>query len=82
MTCREFSELLIDYHSGELTPNECVRFETHLTRCARCVVYLRSCEETIRLAAGAFRGPDEGMIENVPDALVRAVLAARRQIRR
>ena len=79
MTCRELSEFLIDYHSGDLNPEEHARFEAHLAGCAACVEYLRSYEETIRLVKGAFIRPEDAVPANVPNELVRAILAARRR---
>ena len=72
ITCREFNGFLIDYRSGDLTLDERARFETHLAECSHCVAYLRSYEETIRLAKGAFSHLDDAMTEDVPDGLVRA----------
>ncbi len=82
MTCRELTEFLIDYHSGELPPEERARFEAHLTECADCVQYLRSYEETIRLARGALGDDDAPVPASVPEDLVRAILASRSSDRR
>ena len=74
MTCREMTEFLTEYRSGELDFEERARFDEHLTRCRECVEYLRSYEETIRLAKGAFTHPDDALPEEVPAALVRAIV--------
>ncbi len=79
MTCRQLSELLIEYRSGGLPPEERKAFEVHLTQCARCVEYLRSYEDTIRLARDAFADPDAPVPPTVPAELVQAIVAARRR---
>ena len=81
MTCREVNEYILDYRSGHLRPEECARFEAHLARCPYCVEDLRSYEETIRLAKGAFSHPDDPVPAAVLDELVRAILAARPRAR-
>ena len=82
MTCQELTEFIMDYRSGGLTREERAEFEAHLANCADCVRYLKSYEETIRLARGAVLNPDEPIPEDVPEELVRAILAARPQGRR
>ncbi len=49
MTCRELTELLIDFVSGELQPEHRERVEQHLKRCPPCVAYLKTYELTIQL---------------------------------
>lgn len=77
MTCREFVEFLMQYLSGELSPAERSLFDEHLAECADCVVYLRTYQETIRLEKVAFADPGGPVPDDVPDDLVRAILAAR-----
>jgi anti-sigma factor RsiW len=74
MTCREITEFLSEYRSGELGSEQRARFERHLTSCRECVAYLRSFEETIRLAKGAFGHPEDALPADVPEALVRGIL--------
>ena len=79
MTCRELVEFLSASLAGELAREERRRFEEHLADCPECARYLRSYEETIALARGAFAHPDDPVPAEVPEELVRAVLAARRK---
>jgi anti-sigma factor RsiW len=81
MTCRELVDFLMDYLDGELAPDIRRRFDAHLDQCPDCVTYLDTYRETLRLtrelgAADAVAAPE------VPEALVRAVLAARDRERR
>lgn len=81
MTCRELSDSLGDYLAGDLDPAERSAFESHLNECADCVWYLRNYEETVRLGKRAFDHPHDPAPDEVPEGLVRAVLAALRTIR-
>ena len=82
MTCQQLTEFIMDYCSDGLTRKERAEFEAHLAKCADCVRYLKSYEETIRLARGAVFNPDQSVPVDVPEELVRAILAARPQRRR
>jgi len=79
MTCRAFVEFLSAYLDGELSSEERTRFDVHLSECPECSAYLRAYEATIRLAKDAFGGPDDPVPAEVPEELVRAILAARRK---
>ena len=79
MTCREFSDFLMEYLSGELCAGEREEFERHIADCHDCLAYLRSYEETIRIGKAAFADPDAPMPQDVPEELVRAILVSRRR---
>jgi anti-sigma factor RsiW len=49
ITCRELAELLIDFVSGELSPEHQERVEQHLSDCRLCMVYVETYKTTIRL---------------------------------
>ena len=72
MTCREMTEFLSEYVAGELQPQVLVEFESHITECSDCGVFLSQYRTAIRAGAAAF---DE-VQEPLPDALVAAILAA------
>jgi anti-sigma factor RsiW len=76
VTCREFTEFLMAYLAGELPADERARFDEHLAGCDDCVAYLQTYKDTVRLSAEAFADPDAAPPADVPDDLVRAVLAA------
>ena len=78
MTCREFADFLSDYFAGELPEPAQATFDRHMAECPQCVAYLRSVRETIRLGKAAFDDPDEPVPDEVPEALVQAILAAQR----
>jgi len=74
MTCREFIEFLWQYLSKDLSADERAQFEAHLARCAPCVRYLKSYQETIRAGKGSFTNLDDPVPAEVPEELVYAIL--------
>lgn len=82
MTCREVIEFLMDYTSGELPHEVRAEFERHLELCPPCVAYLHTYEQTRELARHACISQDKPVDADVPEELVRAILAARAAERR
>ena len=78
MTCREFADFLQDYLSGDLSSETRGAFEHHLHECANCVRYLTSYKETVTLGQRAFDDAESSLPADVPEDLVKAILAARR----
>jgi anti-sigma factor RsiW len=80
MTCRECDQFLHDYVAGELPAEVRETFERHLTVCRNCVKYLDQYRLTIRAGQKAFEcGPDDAE-PDIPEELIRAILAARKVI--
>jgi anti-sigma factor RsiW len=79
MTCRELVEFLMDYLDGVLSETERLCFEQHLAKCPDCVAYLATYREAIRLSKETCTAGDDSIPADVPEDLVRAVLAARRR---
>lgn len=77
MTCRDFLEFLVEYSSGDLAGLEFAEFEAHLAECPECLTYLEAYEKTIQLVKTAYAHPRNRVPDDVPERLVRAVLAAR-----
>ena len=77
MTCREFVEFMMEYLDGTLNSSERQVFEGHIGDCPQCVHYLDTYKETVRLGRSVCNQEDE-VPEDVPEALVEAILAARR----
>lgn len=78
MKCRELAEFLLDYVSGELPEENRAHFELHLTRCRNCREYLvqyDGCVKAGRIACGEH---SDELPADVPEDLVKAVLAARK----
>ena len=79
MNCRDFIEFLWRYDSGELPPSERSQFESHLAICPQCVAYLQNYRTTVMLGREALAVPSDAPVpEEVPEDLVKAILAARK----
>jgi anti-sigma factor RsiW len=50
MNCREVTEILIEYVSGELPSEEAERIRQHLAGCPPCVCYVETYQLTITLS--------------------------------
>jgi anti-sigma factor RsiW len=78
MNCREFTEFLGEYLSGNLHADVLVEFENHLAECPSCVAYLDSYQKTVALEKAAFAASaDAPLPAQVPEELVQAILRAR-----
>jgi anti-sigma factor RsiW len=75
VNCRECAEFLDDYVAGQLPPTELEIFERHLSRCRNCEEYMRQYRATI--AAGRLACSDPNAEADIPEELIRAILAAR-----
>ncbi|HEV3081722.1 MAG TPA: zf-HC2 domain-containing protein [Gemmataceae bacterium] len=76
MTCRDFVDFLSEYFSGDLADAERSEF-AHLAECPTCVAYLDTYRKTIQLIEVARDHPEEHVPDEVPEELVKAILAAR-----
>ena len=79
MTCREFADFMMDYHSGELPSDIRVRFDAHLQACENCRRYLNSYQQTVKLGKCAFDDLEAPVPTDVPESLVQSILGARRR---
>jgi anti-sigma factor RsiW len=76
MNCREFTDFLMAYLDGELPEGERSAFDYHLHGCQSCVNYMETYRATV--AAGRIACSDDAEVpDDVPEALVQAILAAR-----
>ncbi len=77
MNCREFVDFLMDYMDETLLDTERRTFDQHIRDCPGCGTYLDTYRETVRLGRELCRDPEGEVPEDVPEALVSAILAAR-----
>ncbi|MDZ4685207.1 MAG: zf-HC2 domain-containing protein [Planctomycetaceae bacterium] len=76
LTCQEVIDYLSAYVARELPPDEQTAMERHLAVCPPCVNFLKTFRTTLAVARSSKRLPTE---EELPEELVRAVLAARQR---
>jgi anti-sigma factor RsiW len=82
MTCQELIDFMMAYLDGELAPEPRAVFEAHLKMCPPCVDYLGQYKTSVRLGQEAFPGCEtEQLPSDVPEALVQAILEARKRER-
>ena len=77
MTCRELAAFLMDYLNEDLPDDVRAAFDRHLALCPNCVAYVKTYRTTIELGRRAFADDEADAGTEVPDELVRAILAAR-----
>ena len=77
ITCREFEDFVIAYLEGDLQPRQRTVFELHLKVCRDCRDYLAAYRRTVEVSKQAFDAPDDPVPGDVPDDLVKAIMAAR-----
>jgi len=75
LTCRELIDFLNEYVDGTLDVTRRAAFDAHLRACPDCVHYLSSYRATMDLCKEA--AADDPILADVPDDLVRAILATR-----
>jgi anti-sigma factor RsiW len=76
--CRECDDFLVDYVSGDLSPEVLATFETHLDRCRNCRTYVEQYRLTIKAGKTACEAAREVGVA-MPEELIQAILAARRK---
>ena len=75
MTCREFADFMLDYISGELPADSRALFERHLSRCPKCPKYFEQYKATLLAGKSAFDCPEDEVPGDVPEDLIKAILA-------
>jgi anti-sigma factor RsiW len=78
VTCRELAEFIADYLTEELPVLVRMEFDRHLSLCSNCRNYLAHYRTTVALGRHAFDDPDREVPAEVPDDLVKAILASRK----
>jgi anti-sigma factor (TIGR02949 family) len=78
MTCREIVEFLMAYLDGELPADQEATFKEHISACPQCLSYLDTYTESIKLGKVLCREGTDERPEGMPEDLVKAILAARK----
>ncbi len=77
ITCREFEDFILAYLEGELSERQRFVFELHTKVCQECRDYLDAYRRTMEISKRVFEQEDEPVSDEVPEDLVKAVLAAK-----
>ncbi len=77
ITCREFEDFILHYLAGELSTKQTKLFEWHLRLCRECREYLAAYQRSMQIAGALLAPPDGPVPSDVPEDLVKAILAAR-----
>ena len=77
LTCQQFMDFLDDYAAN--AQDEAVRaeFDRHMKDCPPCAEYLREYLDTIRMAKSCAVVKEAR--QNAPEALIKAILEARKK---
>ena len=78
MKCLELAEFLFEYVSGDLPTERREHFEFHLSKCTNCHEYLVQYQMTIKVGKIACGEMSDELPVDIPEELVKAVLAARK----
>lgn len=81
ITCAELEGFLVDYLDGTLTSRERRVLRLHLLLCRECRSYVERYRRAIALGQAVLGKPTDPVPEEVPEDLVRAILAARHRPR-
>ena len=79
LTCREFVDFLNAYIDGDLPADQAQVFDKHMGLCPPCVHYLQTYKRAAELPGKCAELDRAEPPEDVPEALVKAILAARRK---
>lgn len=79
MSCRELVEFLDEYLAGGMEPARVSAFNEHLAACPPCVAYMKTYQRSRTWARESLLQEKDAVPEEVPEKLVKAVLAARRE---
>lgn len=75
LTCKEVDNFLYDFHEGQLSYAEKIKFKLHLSMCSECKAYVQGYKNAIRISQDGFIKANP--IENVPEELIEVILKSR-----
>ena len=80
MTCRDALEFLADYLDGSLPLRKRLSLDLHLSLCRHCRAYLDNYKKAIQASRDVLT--DQSLCEELPEDLIQAILARRKQLDR
>jgi len=79
LTCKQFDEFMMDYLEGNLPFWQKVACGLHVRMCRKCAKFVDQYRRVVLLEKNAFVAPGDSIPEVVPEELVKAALACRKQ---
>lgn len=76
MDCQALESFIVDYIDGQLPSLQRKAFVDHIKECPPCKVYVTEYQKTIDLGKAAHTDPEPSSCEQMPEALVQAILSA------
>ncbi|MDB5329884.1 MAG: Anti-sigma factor [Phycisphaerales bacterium] len=76
MTCMEIHDRVSEHLTGELSGGDAAEFDQHTQACGECASFVSATRVTLQLSRSAVQRLDDPRPEDVPESLVRAILAA------
>ena len=77
LNCRQIEEVIDDYLDESMAWRRRAVFRSHLLMCRECRSYIEAYKRAIALGKRVFSDGDSPPPEDMPEALVKAILAAR-----
>ena len=74
MTCRELSQVLLEYTSGEISTDERAEFDEHIRGCENCREYLREYRRTMAVCHAAFAAGDADAADDMSEETIRQIV--------
>ncbi len=78
LNCEQLEGFVVDYLENSLPVEQHEEFVKHLGQCPDCEQYIKNYQTTIRLTQSVFE-EERDCAEDMPEALVRAILASRQK---
>ncbi len=77
ITCKAFNDFILSYLDGELTPRQSRLFKIHIFFCRECREYLEAYKRSIELSKLLNEEINTPLVEDAPEDLIKAILAAK-----
>lgn len=77
LTCEQLDQFVVDYLDRKLSFWERFKFRFHILFCPKCKAFLDGYAKTVEIEKRTVSSPGRPTIEEAPEDLIRAILAAR-----